>query len=286
MLKRKTRWWRIFTGGLIGSLIILLSFSSLGSLAGNPFVKLFFSFVMILVTFGFKRFRYFFRALLFLYLATFLTGGTLIGAHYFIQFDTQLSSNLFLASVKGFGDPISWLFVMIGFPLAWYLSKSGVEKLEVAKIQYDQLVDVTFSILDINHSIKGLVDSGNQLYDPITKAPVMIISIQKIKESLPLEIIQMVEEPDAFIFGSKEIPNNWESKVKIIPCRVVGKEHQLIIAFKPTSLEIETKDGKHEIKKALISLTLQPLSAEDSFQCIVHPKMLTEINSNSTMKVS
>lgn len=286
MLKRKTRWWRIFIGGLIGSLIIFLSFSPFSSLAGNPIVKLFFSFVMILVTFGFKRLRFFLRALLFLYLATFLTGGTLIGAHYFLQFDNQLSSDVFLASVKGFGDPISWLFVMIGFPVAWYLSKSSVEKLEVAKIQYDQLVNVSFSIQHINHSIKGLVDSGNQLYDPISKAPVMIISIIKIKESFPTEIIQMVEEPDAFIFGSKEIPIEWENRVKIIPCRVVGKEHQLIIAFKPTSLEIETKDGKQEIKKALISLTLQQLSAEDAFQCIVHPKMLTEISSRSTMKVS
>jgi stage II sporulation protein GA (sporulation sigma-E factor processing peptidase) len=286
MLKRKTRWWRIFAGGLVGSIIIFLSFSPLGSLAGNPFVKLIFSFVMILVSFGFKRLRFFFRAVLFLYLATFLTGGTLIGAHYFVQFDNQLSSDVFLASIKGFGDPISWLFVMIGFPVAWYLSKSGVEKLEVAKIQYDQIVDVNFSILDIHHSIKGLVDSGNQLYDPISKAPVMIISIQKIKESIPKEIIQMVEEPDDFIFGNREIPMEWESRVKIIPCRVVGKEHQLIIAFKPTSLEIVTKNGKHEIKKALISLTLQQLSAEDAFQCIVHPKMLTEMISDSTMKVS
>jgi stage II sporulation protein GA (sporulation sigma-E factor processing peptidase) len=287
MLKRKIRWWRISLGGLLGSMIILLSFSPVASLAGNPLVKLCFSFGMVLITFGFKRLRFFFKALMFLYLSTFLTGGTLIGVHYFIKFDNQLTSEVLLASVKGFGDPISWLFVMIGFPLAWYFSRSGVKKMEMTKIQFDQLVDVHFTIQNLQLSIKGLIDSGNQLYDPITKVPVMIISIHHLKELIPKEIIEMTEEPESFIFGTKEIPTDWQNKVKIIPCKVVGQDHQIIIAFKPDNLEMDTERGRVKVSKALISLTMQQLSADDSFQCIVHPKMVTDGNIiASSMKVS
>lgn len=286
MLKRQIKWWRIFLGGVLGSMIILLYFSPFSSIAGNPLVKLCFSFGMVLITFGFKRIRYFLKALLLLYLSTFLTGGTIIGVHYFIKFDNQITSEVLLASVRGFGDPISWLFVMIGFPVAWYFSKIGVEKMEMTKIQFDQLVEVHFSIQDIQLTIKGLVDSGNQLYDPITKTPVMIVSIQKLKESFPVDIIEMIEDLDAFIFGDKEIPAEWESRVKIIPCRVVGQDHQLILAFKPNKLEIITSNEKMNVPKALISLTMQQLSSDESYQCIVHPKMLTNTNSNKTMKVS
>jgi stage II sporulation protein GA (sporulation sigma-E factor processing peptidase) len=285
MLKRQIKWWRICLGGLLGSSIILLSFSPLVNIAGNPLIKIVFSIGMVLLAFGYIRFGLFVKTLLFLYLATFLTGGTLIGVHYFIQFDNQLTSELFLASVKGYGDPISWLFVIIGFPIAWYFSRKSVETMEVAKIQYDQLVNVHFSILNFNYSIKGLVDSGNQLYDPISKAPVMIVSIHQISESIPKELIEIANEPELYIFGNKEIPAAWESKVKIIPCKVVGKDHQLIIAFKPDELKMETKNGTIEVRKALISLTVQQLSKDDSFQCIVHPKMIADSIPAST-KVS
>lgn len=287
MLKRQIKWWKVLVGGFIGSLIILLSFSPLASIAGHPIIKLIFSFFMILVTFGFKRFRFFLKALMFLYLSTFLTGGSLIGIHYFIKFDNQLTSEVLLASIRGFGDPISWLFVMIGFPIAWYFSKSGIEKMEMTKIQYDQLVKVHFSINELTFTINGLVDSGNQLYDPITKTPVMIVSIHKITDDFPNEIIEMAEDPDAFIFGKKEIPIGWENKVKVIPCRVVGQDHQLIMAFKPDHLEIKTSNTVHNVQKALISLTTQQLSPDESFQCIVHPKMLTDLNTITTsQKVS
>jgi stage II sporulation protein GA (sporulation sigma-E factor processing peptidase) len=287
MLKRKVSWWRIFLGGLLGSMIIFLSFSPFATLAGSPFVKIAFSIGMVLIAFGFKRTRFFFKAVVFLYLSTFLTGGTLIGVHYFIKFDNQLTSEVLLASVRGFGDPISWLFVMIGFPIAWYFSKNAVNKIEMTNIQYEQLVNVHFSIHDLQFTLKGLVDSGNQLYDPITKAPVMIVSIHQMKEKIPSEIMNMVEEPETFIFGNKEIPIYWENKIKIIPCRVVGQEHQLIIAFKPDQLEIETDNGKINVTKALVSLTMQKLSGDDSFQCIVHPQMVTNSSINSTsMKVS
>ncbi|MFD2443437.1 sigma-E processing peptidase SpoIIGA [Bacillus sp. CGMCC 1.16607] len=287
MLKRHVTWWRIFLGGIVGSLIIFLSFSPLASIAGNPLVKLGFSFVMILATFGYKRIRFFLKALMLLYLSTFLTGGTLIGVHYFIKFDNQLTSDVFLASLKGFGDPISWLFVMIGFPVAWYFSSKGIEKMEMINIQFEQLVDVHLSIQDLQFTIKGLVDSGNQLYDPITKSPVMIVSIHQVKEIFPSELIEMGKEPEAYLFGNKQIPSEWESRVKIIPCRVVGQDHQLIIAFKPDSLKIGTDRGEFNVTKALVSLTLQQLSADEAFQCIVHPKMMTNASAISdSTKVS
>ena len=109
-------------------------------------MKLVFSIAMVLAVFGFKRFKFFITGLMTFYLTTFLIGGSLIGIHYFIQFDMNLSTSLFLASVKGFGDPISWLFVVLGFPLAWHFSRKNFERMEVTKIQYDQLVIVEIII--------------------------------------------------------------------------------------------------------------------------------------------
>lgn len=75
--------------------------------------------------------------------------------------------------------------------------------------------------------------------------------------------------------------------MRIIPCKVVGKDQQLIIAIKPDQIIIEKGTECFVVTKGLISFTQQELSSDDSFQCIVHPKMLTGSKVvTSTTKVS
>jgi stage II sporulation protein GA (sporulation sigma-E factor processing peptidase) len=281
ILKREIRLWRIFAGGLIGSIIILLVFTPFNEFSGHPVTKLLFSVAMVLAVFGFKRLRYFLKGLMTFYFATFLVGGSLIGIHYFINFDFQLSSSVMLASVKGFGDPISWLFVLLGFPLAWHFSKRNVEGIEMTKIQYDSLIMVRVVINETEFRFRGLIDSGNQLYDPISKMPVMFISIKDRLDEFPPEIIKMAGNPEDIIMGSDSIGGNWEHKMRVIPCKVVGQEHQLIIGFKPDRILLEKENEIIESERGLVSFSMQQLSADDAFQCIVHPKMLT---GTSTMK--
>lgn len=275
ILKRDVRLWRIFAGGLIGSIIILLSITPLHSYAGHPITKLFFSIVMVLTSFGFKRFRFFLRGLLTFYLMTFLIGGSLIGVHYFVKFDFNLSNTVLMASVKGFGDPISWLFVLLGFPIAWHFSKRNMEAIEITKIQYDSIVKVIIQINDVSYQFKGLIDSGNQLYDPISKMPVMFISIRERVADFPNYLVEMAQNPEKFILGTEEIAQDWENRMRIIPYSVLGQEHQLIIAIKPDKILIEKEGELNHVERGLVSFSAQQLSPDDAFQCIVHPKMLT-----------
>ena len=276
ILKRDIMYWRIFVGGFVGSIIILLSLTPLNGFSGHPIVKLLFSVVMILIVFGFKRFKYFINGLMIFYLVTFLVGGSLIGVHYFIQFDMDLTSSVALASIKGFGDPISWLFVVLGFPIVWHFSRKSFEKVEVAKIQHSQLIMVSILIDGQRFHFKGLVDSGNQLYDPISKMPVMFVSIKKIADDLPTELRKIAVDSELVMMGKQPISPEWENRIRIIPYKVMGRDHQLIIALKPESIQIMHNEETLTIEKGLVSFTMQQLSSDDAFQCIVHPKMLNE----------
>jgi stage II sporulation protein GA (sporulation sigma-E factor processing peptidase) len=266
--------WRIFAGGFIGSLIIIIQFLPLHLINIGPLVKLAFSVVMILVAFGFKRFKFFIQNLLMFYFITFLTGGFLIGLHYFIQFDSNLKSDMFLASIKGFGDPISWIFVMFALPAAWYFSKGRVDAIETVKIHYDQLVDVKIEINGVHLNLRGLVASGNNLYDPLTKSPVMIISISEFIEIIPKEVITITETMDDLLSGEWDLSTEWSDRMRFIPAQSVGKKNQLLVAFKPQSIVIENESGQWECKKGLISFERQQLSSDGQFNCIVHPKMM------------
>jgi stage II sporulation protein GA (sporulation sigma-E factor processing peptidase) len=286
-LKRRIRIWRLLAGGFIGSLIILLSFTPLHNYSNHPISKLLFSVFMILMVFGYKRWRFFIKGLMTLYVATFLMGGSLIGTHYFIQYNSEWTLKALQASVYGFGDPITWLFVLIGFPIAWHFSKKNVENLEMVKIQFDQIVNVKLTIDTETFIFKGLVDSGNQLYDPLSKLPVMFVSIKNQLEAMVEPIKKMACDPESFFMGNAEIPDEWQNRLRVVPCRVVGQEHQLIVAVKCDSILIEQNGELYLCEKGLVSFTLQQLSVDDAFQCIVHPKMLTGPKmQGETVKVS
>lgn len=275
ILKRRVQIWRLLAGGFVGSMIILLMFSPLSGIVGRPISKLLCSVFMILVVFGYKRWRFFIKGLLTLYFTTFLLGGALIGIHYFIQFNPEMSTGVLVSSVQGFGDPISWMFVVIGFPIAWHFSKKNVESMEMTKIQYDQIVHVMIKINQEVFSFRGLIDSGNQLYDPISKMPVMFVSIQKQLDKVPEPIRKIATESEAVIMGNSVIPPEWQNRVRVVPCSVVGQENQLILAVKPDYIQIQTGETHYLFENGLVSFTMQPLSADDAFECIVHPKMLT-----------
>ena len=287
ILKRQIKLWRMVLGGFIGSLLIILSITPLHAVAGHPVGKLFFSILMVLTAFGYKRLRFFSKALMTFYVTTFLLGGTLTGVHYFLQFDMDLASNVAITQIKGFGDPVSWLFVLLGFPLAWHFSRRNIEQFEMTKIQYESLANVEILFMGMTLSVKGLVDSGNQLYDPISKMPVMIVSIAKLIDHMPKDIKEIAENPDCVLSGIGGFSSELENKMRIIPCKVVGQEHQLIIAFNPESIKIVTDQEIYMADKGLISFTTQELSADDNFQCIIHPKMMAGMaKTDSTVKVS
>ncbi|WP_223588617.1 sigma-E processing peptidase SpoIIGA [Neobacillus bataviensis] len=286
-LKRSIRIWRLLAGGFIGSLIILLAFTPINVYSNHPIAKLLCSVMMVLAAFGYKRLSYFLKALMTLYVATFLIGGALLGAHYFIQYDPELTTKVLMSSVKGFGDPVSWLFVLIGFPVAWHFSRRHMEGMEMTKIQFEQIVNVSLKIGSETFVFKGLVDSGNQLYDPLSRLPVMFVSIKNQLDAIPEQIKKIATDPEPLIMGSGEVPDEWQNRLRIVPCRVVGQEHQLIVAIKPDNILIEQNGDQYLCEKGLVSFTMQQLSADDAFQCIVHPKMLTgPKQQGGTVKVS
>lgn len=276
LLGRTIQKRRLLLGGLIGSLIILLSVTEFTDFASHPIIKFIFSLIMVYAAFGFKRPRFFFTNLAVFYLCTFLIGGALIGVHYFIQFDLDLSQSIFLSSLYGFGDPISWIFVIIGFPLAWHFSKKTFDKWERATIQYDQLIDVQLKIQDEILKLKGLVDSGNQLYDPISKKPVMIVSLQKVLPYIPNELVEIFKDPDQMWNGSIDVPDQWIHRLSIVPYKVVGQNHQLMACLKFNEIVIEKENVQSIIKSVLVAFVNQKLSEDDLFECIVHPKMMTQ----------
>jgi stage II sporulation protein GA (sporulation sigma-E factor processing peptidase) len=274
ILKRKFSKIRLLCSALIGSSIVLFILTPYFAIMSHPIVKLLFSIVMVLTMFGFKRFHYFFQALLTFYFSTFLLGGGMLGAHYFLSTDLVIFEGMVATKSTGFGSPISWTFVLVGFPVLWYFSKTRIEDMEVKQIQFEQLAEVSITIEEKTISLTGLIDSGNQLSDPITKSPVMIVDVNKVKGFLPREIIEKSEGLESF--STIDSSHHWESRLRIVPYRGVGQQNEFLVAIKPDLVRIVQKEEVIYVKKVLIGISHSTLSSDDEFDCIIHPKMLLQ----------
>ena len=276
ILKIKVKKWRLFLGAFIGSLIVLFYFTPYQTITTHPVLKLLYSILIVYSAFGFLKFRYFIKNLITFYFITFMIGGGMLGLHYFFQTDIAFINGMVASRSTGFGDPVSWLTVLVGFPLVWYFSKHNIEEIEMKKIHYEQLVDVQIKIDDTILNVKGLIDSGNQLYDPITQTPVMILDIQKAATCFPEAIINQSKNLEMLEFGTTD--PKWANRIRIIPYRGVGQDHQFLLAIRPDQVVIFTKEEQINVKKVFIGVSHTILSSIGEYDCIIHPKMLTSTN--------
>lgn len=273
-LKRNVVFARLVLGALTGSAIVILLFTPLSFYVAQPIIKLLFSLLMIFITFGFKRFRYFIQNLFTFYFVTFLIGGGIIAIHYFFNSTINIENGVFITKNKGFGDPISWFVLIVSFPLLWVFSRSRIEDIKMKKIQYDQIVSVNLVINETKIMLKGLIDSGNQLYDPITKTPVMIVNTEKVQDILPKQLIDLSMNINALFTDVEIEETNWANKIRLIPYRGIGTDQQFLLAIKPDKISIFYENHWVDIKKGLIALNQQNLSSDGDYECIIHPKML------------
>ncbi|MBO1004944.1 sigma-E processing peptidase SpoIIGA [Pseudogracilibacillus auburnensis] len=276
LLKKSVSLIRILLGGFLGSLLILSAITPLATLATHPISKGVISICMIFIVFGFKRMKQFTTILFTFYFMTFLMGGILLGTHYFLFFQMGESSASIVQNFRGYGDPVSWIFIIAAFPIAWQFSRRRIVGMTISNIQYDMLHEVNVEINEIKFTLLGLVDSGNQLFDPISKMPVMIISVEKLKEILPEEILYLADDQIDLYDAVTSLDSSWSSLMRLIPAKTLGNNQNLLCALKPEYIAISNKSGVKIKKNALIVFTNQILSNDGSFQCIIHPLLASE----------
>ncbi|OIJ13249.1 sigma-E processing peptidase SpoIIGA [Anaerobacillus alkalilacustris] len=277
VLKRKLVKWRMITGAMVASSVIFLVLTPLSTLYYHPMFKMLFSIVIVVTSFGFKRFSYFIQNLLTFYFVSFICGGGLIALHYFFNNEMVILNGVVTTKSTGFGTPISWVLLIVGFPLIWIFSKKRLEQIEVRKIKYDEIVHVDLFINEHYLPIKGLIDSGNQLQDPITRKPVMIIDMSHLQDKFPKNMVHLAKNPEMIGDPNFPIGKEWEEKLSIIPYRGVGQVNQFIIGIKPNKVMITDESGEElDCSNAIVGLNFTNLSSEGDFQCILHPQMLIQ----------
>lgn len=160
LLKRRTGYIRMILSSLIGGISSLVLFTSLNKIV----IEIVSIVIMVFISFGYKGIRYLINNILYMYILSTLLGGIIY------LFNIKVSNSMFLTYL---------IIIVISIEIMILYIKENKKMRSIYNNYYK--VDIYFKDRE-KLSLIGFVDTGNNLYDPYKKRPVIIVPNKYIKE--------------------------------------------------------------------------------------------------------
>jgi stage II sporulation protein GA (sporulation sigma-E factor processing peptidase) len=263
----------LILGGFIASLLVPLTLFYPDNFFASFSGKILFSIIILLSAFGFRNIKLFLKQLLGFYFVSFTLGGGLFGIYFLLTQQIQSMDGLFVTYQTGFGDMISWLFVAIFFPIVWFFTRRRLDHISFEKVKYDEMCPVIIDLNGKSFETIGFFDSGNSLVDPFTKSPVIVCDEVALKDCFTSEEWTLLKNCQSD-WSFEHLPSSWQSKFRMIPFQGVGGSRQFILVVKPDQVHVHYKEQVFSVRKILIGIQFGQLSADGSYHCLLHPKIM------------
>lgn len=284
--KLSFRWWRIILSASIGAMYVLMMFLPALSFMFTFLVKFLFSIVMLLVGFGFPSLQAYLRNLGAFYIVNFVAAGGILGFHYMLQDAGEVWNGIWYMASGGmtFTLRLSMVFILLSFGIVLFWFRSMINSRKKVERVAASLARVEIQIAGIKVSCIGLIDTGNQLTDPLSRLPVMVMEATLWSDFLPNNWMGKLsgEHADNLIMEWMEVDSfPWRDRLRLVPYRGFNRGTQFMIAMKPDQCVINIGEQQIVTTKLLVGLDGGTLSSEGTYQAIIHPS-LTEFEDRDT----
>ena len=237
--------------------------------------------LMVTVAFGFGHPLRWTRQLAVFLAVSFAVTGGVVGLAFLLGSADPLRLAASRAGENGL--LLEWqpapVLVAVFFVLSLWLYRGVSAHGQKRKSLEAHLVPVRIEADGETASCRGLVDTGNRLYEPLTGIPVMVVEAAVWRDRLPEGWAERLRtEPADRLVGELDGPPDegfpWKDRLRLVPYRSVGGEVRLMLAFRPDAVEIVLPDGRIvRTTRVLIGLEGGSLSPDGDYQAVVHPDL-------------
>ncbi|QQK76728.1 sigma-E processing peptidase SpoIIGA [Salicibibacter cibarius] len=269
----QTKKRRLFIAAACSGLPLFMWLTAYGEFLLHPIAQGIICMGTILLAFGFQTFTRFAKTVVLFYFISWLTGGVVMAMAMFWQTSELLETWRSSARWVLFDD-MHGLLVLSALPVVILFAELSKRVLKQEKKTAAQFADVIIKMNEQTEAIKAttLVDTGNHLRDPISRAPVLLAEIALFQSQLTED--EWEETLEWLDSEGKKGKMKWEERMKLIPYRTVGREHGFIFAVSAAEVVIVADGERQGHKNVLIGFENRKLSAEGRFQCITPPDLL------------
>jgi len=271
--------WRIAASAAIGAFYVVLMLLPPLSFLFTFAVKILFSLIMILAAFGFGSLQHLLVNLGVFYLVNFAAAGGIIGVHYLLQSSRGILGGIAFTGAGGplFEWRIGLVFVLAVIGPMLLLYRYLFRSAERRERMLDFLAQVTIRIGDFELHCVGLIDTGNRLYDPLTRTPVMVVEAGLWEPMLPESWMRMIRSSEVEKLVSDmgaDAEFAWRDRLRLVPYRGVNRGTQFMLAIKPDRVVIVHNEQTVEADKVLVGMDGGRLCADGSYRAIIHPNLM------------
>ena len=265
ILKKQIRLFRFILSSTIGSIYAVFSYVSNTQVYSSLILKILLSISMIYIAFNPKNIKVLLKELMIFYLTSFTFGGVSFSFIYFLKPQNILIQNGVLIGTY----PIKIIIAggIVGFIVITLSFKTIKAKIS----RKDIYCTINIKINEKKTSTKAIIDTGNFLKDPISKLPVIVVQKDVLKECVPQNILDNLEN----IITGKDIDlGEFSPRIRFIPFNSLGKENGILLGIKAEDVEIE-KDGIDSIiKNVIVGVYNGILSKSEKYYALVNLEIL------------
>ena len=251
---------RTLVSSIIGGAYAVLMYISSLEIYSNIILKIVLSLVMVEVAYNPKTFKEFIKNLSIFYLTSFTFGGVAIALIYFIN-----PANIFFSNGKLTGVyPIKT--ILLGGILGFIITITTLKNLKKKISKEDMFCNIEIKYENKFKYITAIIDTGNFLKDPISKAPVIVVDKMALEGVFSQEILDNLDK----IISEKNIElEAYLQKIRLIPFASLGKQNGLLIGVKPDTVIINYQESTIQIKNVIIGIYDGVLSKTGKYQGLI-----------------
>ena len=245
VLKQTTTWVRLLAASIAGAAwacfvsVFRINNQIIEFILSNIIIGL----LMIVIAFKTKDIHSAIRNLIGLYLSTFLLGGIFGSIYYHTNLGYYLNK-----IIRGEYERESdiGIFLLIGIA-AFFVAMKIIYITDQKRKSQQNLFQVQIELNGNLVKTTGLLDTGNSLYEPISKKPVNIIEYDLIK-----------------VYLADDKPN-----LRVIPFKSIGKEQGIIYGITVNQLIIDKE--ALAVDNAILGFYDKKFSKKNGYHMILHP---------------
>ncbi len=241
---------RMIIAALVGAFFALYIFLPQMSLFSEILIKIISSAVIVLISFGFKNIKNFFRNLFFMFVSAFLYAGSMLAI-----WNIYKPKNMAINNSVVYFD-ISPIFLII-FSVLFYLVITLLNSLLKRRSISAKRCNISVLLNDSTANFEGIFDTGNSVRDLFTNSEIIFVSPKIIK----------------LLTGSCELFDNpeYKSRIRLIPCgTVTGRK--LINSIRCDRAVVKNSDVEIRLENPILAVSENIDS--DSYDALLNPEIL------------